>query len=241
VLLLVLGMLCTGCSEETSQETTVAPTMDTVAVTFQLNNGDGNIVLDVEKGTLFQNPPVPQKRACEFAGWYLGETLWDPKTNIVDKPIQLTAKWTLAEDAFQNDPNAAVRAEGTDIRVCSFNILSPDRGAKHPLAERPKGFANMASRYQPDVIGIQEYDSPWHPALLEAFEDTGYQLVSGDSYKINGVGTSRQLLYRTDKLTLIEFGLEDCAVGSDYNGRFIWALFETKDEAKQRFVAVSVH
>lgn len=235
-------MVFCGCGRDGSSKEPSVPA-EMVTVTFQLNNGQPDVVLEAEKGTCVQNPPTPTKSGCEFAGWYQELNPWKPDSKPVEKDTVLAAKWKLTPETFLPDPNAAVRAEGSDVRVCSFNILSPLRGAKHPLGDRPQCFLDTALSYLPDVIGIQEYDEPWHPAFLKTFKNSGYRLVTGNLDTVNGIRTTRELAYRADRLTLLEHGITSCPVNSieSYNGRFIWALFETKDSARQRFIVVSLH
>ena len=239
LLLLSVAMVLCACGTA-SEEPSVPP--ETVVVTFQLNNGQPDAVLEVEKGTTVQNPPVPTKPGCEFAGWFQELNPWKLESKPLTEDTVLSAKWKLTPDTFLRSPNAAVRADDTDVRICSFNILSPLRGAKHPLADRPQHFLDTALAYLPDVIGIQEYDEPWHPAFLKAFKNSGYRLVTGQTDTVDGIRTTRELAYRTDRLTLLEHGITDCPISSiSYNGRFIWALFETKDTARQKFIVVSLH
>jgi len=229
-LLLNLTLLCGGCKP------------NTVEVTFQPNNGDPVVTVNVEKGALIENAPTPKKRACNFLGWYQGETAWDLATNTVSESITLTAKWTLSEDAFEKDPNAGTRAEGTDIRVCSFNILSPEAGAKLPIAGRDTGFLHFTQEYLPDVIALQEFNSQWYAAFANTFQDTEYQLVNADNHAIGKYNVNVTLAYRTSALTLMRCDSYSYQVSDNKSARTVtWALFEKKDGSKQQFIALSTH
>lgn len=246
LLLAALTLLLCACAAEKPTQTTepnTTPAKEMVTVTFQPNNGDGATVLEVEKGKLVENPPVPQKRACKFAGWYLDEnTPWDPATTPVDKTTTLTAKWTLAENAFEKDPNAGKRAEGTQLRLCSFNTLLPTVGSKVPVAGRDEGLRNMVNEYQPDVIAFQEFNEDWAKAFQTLFADTAYRLISGDEVTVKGKPVNCTIAYRTDVLTLVDFDSFPYEQGENPISRVLtWAVFETKDESKQRFVATTTH
>ena len=87
----VLAMLLCACAGQPSE--TTAPTEsvpDTVEVTFQPNNGDALTVFSVKKGTTAPEAPVPEKRACVFSGWYMGETKWDPSAPV-EADVTVTA------------------------------------------------------------------------------------------------------------------------------------------------------
>jgi len=233
-LLLNTMLLCCGCTPEM------------VEVTFQPNNGDAVATVKVEKGlaidTNLDGIPVPQKRACEFVGWYLNageetEKAWDFATDTVSEPITLTAKWKLTEDAYELDPNASVRAEGTDIRVCSYNVLLDKFESVTP--DRDKGLRNMILNYGMDVIAMQEYDAMWFSAFQSIFPENEYEMVTGDSPTFRGELITSTIAYRTSTLTLLDYGHHLYLDGS---GRaFSWGLFETKDESKQQFIATSTH
>jgi len=244
LLLTALSLLLCACAAEKPAQTTApdtTPKKEMVSVTFQPNNGDGATVLEVEKGKLVENPPVPQKRACKFAGWYLdGNTPWDPAAMPVDKTTTLTAKWTLAENAFEKDPNAGNRAEGTQLRVCSFNTLLPTVGKKVPVAGRDTGLRNMVNEYQPDVIAFQEFNEDWAKAFQTLFADTAYRLISGDEVTVKGKTVGNTLAYNSAVLTLVEYGSFPYAISDSTVSRVLtWAVFETKDG--KRFIATSTH
>jgi len=242
VFVLVLVLICGGCGVG-SQTETKAPSANTVAVTFQPNNGDATVVLNVEKGALIQGAPVPEKRACEFIGWYLNEeTPWDLSADTVEETMMLTAKWKLAADAYERDPNAGTRAEGTQIRIMSYNVRIPI-GDNMPISpERDVGVLHTTQAYLPDVLALQEFPIEWNYAFRNVFADTDYRLVSGDNPTINGLEANCNLAYNTKVLNLVEFDSFGYMVTDSPKARVLtWALFETKDASKQRFLVTTTH
>ena len=234
----VLAMLLCACAGQPSE--TTAPTEsvpDTVEVTFQPNNGDALTVFTVKKGTTAPEAPVPEKRACVFSGWYMGETKWDPSAPV-EADVTVTARWALAEDAFAPDPNAGKRAEGTDLRVCSFNTLLSSVGSMAPVSpKRDAAFQEMVSIYGPDIIALQEQGSDWFDALLGVFSGTDYKLITGKYPSFGGGSTANNMAYNSAVLELLEANLYEYIVGRN----MVWAVFETKDDAKQQLIAVSTH
>jgi len=231
-LFLQIALLCCGCTPEM------------VEVTFQPNNGDAVATVKVEKGlaidTNLDGIPVPQKRACEFVGWYLNageetEKAWDFVTDTVSEPITLTAKWKLTENFLETDPNAGTKSEGTDLRVMSYNTLLPDVGAMIPIQPgRDTGLHTTIMTYLPDVVGLQEFNNDWYWDFVEVFRGDDYA-VTGPSY--DGKFLSNPIAYRTSTLNMLEYGRYDYMI----ERCFSWALFETKDENKTQFIVTSTH
>ena len=247
LLALALGLGCCGCgsqapaTETTPSESQPAPLQDPVKVTLQPNNGDAATVLQVEQGTLVQDLPIPTKRACAFVGWTQGDDLWDAARPI-EKAVTLIARWTLSSNAFRKDPNAGVRAEGTALRVCSFNTLLPTVGSKVPVAGRDASLFNMVTAYKPDVIAFQEFNAEWADGFRTVFAGTDYRLISGDSSKVNGKTVNCTLVYNASVLTLVEYDSFPYAASDSKVSRVLtWALFETTGEAKNRFIATTTH
>ena len=237
--LLILGACAPGNAGETTAPAT-EPKPDMVKVTIQPNNGDPSIVTEVEKGSKLSDLPAPTKRACVLSGWVLSSgQAYDPDTAI-EKNISVTAQWALAENAFQKDPNAGTRAEGTNIRVCSFNTLLPTVGSKVPVAGRDAGLFNMVSEYQPDVIAFQEFNADWADGFRTVFANTDYRLISGESSEVNGKTVTNTLAYNAAVLTLVEYDSFPYEVSDSTVSRVLtWAVFETKDG--KRFIATSTH
>jgi len=239
VLALSVILLCCACaglpSETAAPTETTAP--DTVTVTYQPNNGDPTSVFTVEKGSAAPEAPTPEKRACVFSGWYVGETKWDPSAPV-EADVTVSARWALAENAFDPDPNAGIRAEGTDLRVCSFNTLSPSVGSNIPVSpDRDTAFKELIDIYAPDIVALQEQGENWFYALRSIFADTDYQMITGKYPSFAGLSSTNNMAYNSAVLELLDANIYEYFVGRN----MVWAVFETKDEAKQQFIAVSTH
>lgn len=237
--LIVTLLLCCACAANPPAETTQPiPTEPPIQVTYQPNNGDPVIVVDAEKGALATGAPTPQKRACEFVGWFCGDKQWDFAKDTISESVTLTAKWTLAENAFAPDPNAGKRAEGTSLRVCSFNTLLSSVGAMTPVSpKRDAAFQEMISAYAPDIIALQEQGEDWFTALRGVFADTDYEMITGQYPTFGGISGVNNMAYNSAVLELVDANIYEYLVGRN----MVWAVFETKDAAKQRIIAVSTH
>jgi len=242
--LIVTLLLCCACAVISPAETTLPeatqpePTQPPIQVTYQPNNGDPLVVVDTEKGALATGAPTPQKRACEFAGWFCGDRQWDFAKDTVSESVTLTARWTLAENAFDPDPNAGTRAEGTDLRVCSFNTLLSSVGSMHPVSpKRDAAFSELINAYAPDIIALQEQGEDWFTALLGIFTGTDYKMITG-SHPTFGLSSGvNNMAYNSAVLELVEANIHEYLVGRN----MVWAVFETKDAAKQKILALSTH
>ncbi len=222
-------LLCCACREPPVENT------NTIEVTFVLKNGSPDIVLNVPEGSVITNAPVPEKRACKFTGWYHGDNIdWDLEKDVVTKPITLRAKWELLPEAAVRDPNAGVRAEGTDIRVCTFNVLKSQAKNATPIADRIDYMVDFLKDYQMDIIALQEFCGTWKDAFRDNAAALNYSLVS---FSMSDPASAfNDIAYRTDKLAVIDCGkyAYELIGGDTYD--FVWAMFETKDDAKQRFI-----
>ena len=238
VLALILCLICCACAGQPSE--TTAPTetaANTVTVTFQPHNGDALTVFTLEKGAAAPEAPSPQKRACVFAGWYVGEAKWDPSAPV-EADVTVEARWTLAEDAFAPDPNAGIRADGTDLRVCTFNTLSPSVGSMVPVSpDRDAAVKELLNVYGPDIIALQEQGENWFNALTDVFSGTDYKLITGKYPSFGGGSSMNNMVYNSAVLELLDANLYEYIVGRN----MVWAVFETKDEAKQQLIVVSTH
>lgn len=232
LLLASILLLCCACSEPLAVNT------NTVEVTFVLKNGDADIVLNVPEGSVITNAPVPEKRACKFTGWYHGDNIdWDLEKDVVTKPITLRAKWELLPEAAQRDPNAGVKAEGTDLRVCTFNALKAQATNATPVADRIGYMMDMLADYDMDIIAFQEFCGSWKEAFRLNAGDLNYKLIS---HSMSDTASAfHEIAYRSDKLTLVDSGKHTYELIGNYVNDFVWALFETKDDAKQRFIVTS--
>lgn len=134
------------------------------------------------------------------------------------------------------------------LKVMTFNVrYASDDGAERWAVRRPV-MAELIRRAAPDVIGTQELLQRQGDDLVAALP--GYRWFGRD--RRGGHGDEHMgILYRTDRLTLIDHGdfwLSDTpdVVGSQSWGTDLprmvnWAVFETKGDRSRRFLFVDTH
>ena len=176
-------------------------------------------------------------------GWYNGEELWDFDYDIVFDDITLRAKWVFEDSFFEPKENASARAESTDVRMMSFNILSYKYNNQPPVdATRIANVTDTISRYLPDVVALQECDEKWYAGLNSNL--SGYKFVNYDTEDQNKVGdyvNYSTIIYNTETLELIEWEQTPLPTSDNVSGRNITvAVFRNKESGKV-FVCMSTH
>ena len=137
-----------------------------------------------------------------------------------------------AFDALKEQDNA--RAEGTDVRVMSVNVLVHIKSwGGLPVRPRDQMLEEFTRHYAPEVVALQEMCSEWDKYFPERVEDT-YALVHDKSIKTN-------LMYDKQKLTLLDGGVFEYSQKDGSGCRACaWGVFEIKESGK-RFAATSTH
>ena len=129
-------------------------------------------------------------------------------------------------------------AEGAEMRIMSFNILSEYYGPKVGVEERKNIVMATILTYSPDVLGLQETTAAWQKALNPMFEGK-YAFV--DTKTERGKTNMSPLVYNLEKVTLLEHGVKTLASGNSENMRVIsWGYFERKSDGK-RFIVANTH
>ncbi len=211
-----------------------------IDVTFDFRNGSEPYSYVAEAGSLITPPEEPQNRGLVFAGWYSGKTKWDFEKDTVSEDITLTAKWDFTEGFYEEDAKAGVRAEGSDIRIMSFNILASDWSNKPKVEGRDDLLRDVVSRYLPDVIGMQEVNAEWYASLGKEFGT--YKFVNEGKNKIWGNVNYSTIAYNTETVNLVKWGQSAFVVNYNKNCRnLMWAIFEMKEEPGKRFMVTSTH
>jgi endonuclease/exonuclease/phosphatase family metal-dependent hydrolase len=96
------------------------------------------------------------------------------------------------------DPTNGTRADGTDVRVMSYNVrLNLDYGK---LENRVEGVRVDILQYAPDIIGLQEDTGVWHNNLTLA----GYTVIKPTDSLANDV--ERSAIFYKNGLTCKESG-----------------------------------
>lgn len=148
--------------------------------------------------------------------------------------------------AVKTNP-APERAEGTDIRVVTFNLRYTGTG-KTSVAFREKLLIPQLKEYNPDSMGFQEATVEWMGFLRNGFKDYGYVGRHRDDGMLKG--EANPIFYRKDKYDLIDYDTfwlsktPDKAGSSDWNSGSVrictYAVLENK-ETKERYVHFNTH
>ena len=163
-------------------------------------------------------------------------TVWHPLA-----PVSLTA-W---EEAYVSSPmvttDRAEVAEGTDLRIMSYNILNQDYVPDNPLPpERDEEFAAVLFYYMPDVVGVQEANLAWHESFDLLFGPSGLYLPACRYH--DGENTAQTtFLYNPLTVKLIDEYVIHYTDWDDSDIRVVsFAVFEKLSDGK-RFVMTNTH
>ncbi len=151
--------------------------------------------------------------------------------NVLLNGKEVNSSYRFTEDA--------TLAEGADIRVMSYNILSEEWAEEAKVLDgRDTASVATIMYFAPDVVGLQEVSANWYKRIDNLF---------GDKYKIvDRQNTKKQtnyspLAYNTEKVKVIEHGVKEYSVGNSTKLRLMsWALFEKLDSGK-RFIVINTH
>ena len=161
---------------------------------------------------------------------YSNRLLVDADVNIIESLIAYADGYDFADSTD--------RAEGTDARVMSFNILCELWDAKAPVKGRDLTVTAVIHRYAPDVIGLQEVSDNWYKAFDSLFFGK-YEFTDRKNSK--GQTNFSTLAYNKETVNLIDHGVVNYSVGNSTQLRLVtWGLFEKKDTGK-RFIVMSTH
>lgn len=212
-----------------------------VPVTFKLNNGFGEVVVEMDEGIPMKNAPTPTMRGATFIGWANGKAMWDLKKDNVTEGLVLSARWAVSEEGKNPDPNAGVLSEGTDLRVCSFNVLKCEGANTTDVKPRIQGLLDMMVNYKMDIVSFQEFDQYWRSYFTSRAkqQELPYKLIS-QSFKNGETSAFHNIAYNTDTVNLITCGVVPYETPSGYKSDFVWAQFETKTAEKQQFIVISM-
>ena len=229
----------------------VFPGEQIATVTFDTNGANVNIPAQTvsvgDKITKPENPTYTYKRGkvydYVFENWYLGETVWDFDNDTVKEDMVLKANYTYQDSFFAVDEHASERTASTKARIMSFNVLSGDWNNKPAVDDtRANQVFDTIERYQPDVIGLQEFDSKWYTKASTLLN--GFELVNKDNNKIGDTVNYTTLAYNTETLSLIEYTqtkLPTCSTKKCRN--VIIAAFEfiAGDYIGEKFIVSNTH
>ncbi len=217
-----------------------APDDGKIDVTFDFMNGTPAYSIRVEPDSLLEEPVSPENRGLIFNGWYLDKTKWDFEKDTVTEALTLKAKWKFSETFFDEKEDAHIKTDGANLRIMSFNILASDWNNNPAVKGRDELAVDVITRYQPDVIGMQEVNAEWYASLNENFGT--YKLVNADNNKIGKHVNYSTIAYNTETVRLVEYSQKAFAVNYNKNCRnLMWAVFESISEPSKRFIVTSTH
>ena len=125
----------------------------------------------------------------------------------------------------------APRADGTELRVMTYNILAnywTDYIATDLRYEPLKGVIDV---YDPDIIGLQEVCAQWSNKIYSKLSDT-YAFVNQKTPDGKFVNLSA-IIYKKDKFEVVETGLEYLTPQGPNHIRLVnWAIFKDKATGK---------
>ena len=152
----------------------------------------------VEKGQLQIVCGGP--RSARLGAYFLVDTVFKDSTATLATGTHLATD--LSTDKVEHK-------EGTDFRIMTANLLaqsadSIDKG--FPLSvERFEIFARILVDYTPDLVGVQEADSTYHPYIshyLEIVNETYGLEYTATERKYKGKDICNFVIYRADKYKL---------------------------------------
>lgn len=126
----------------------------------------------------------------------------------------------------------ASRAEGSDVRVMSVNMLvHMESWGGEPVEPRAQLAEKFFEHYAPDVVALQELCGDWYKCLKGRLD--GYAYVHDGKTKTN-------MIYDADRLTLVDSGYFEYDKRDSSGCRAVaWGVFLTEDE--QKFAVTSTH
>ncbi|MCQ2354945.1 MAG: endonuclease/exonuclease/phosphatase family protein [Clostridia bacterium] len=140
------------------------------------------------------------------------------------------------------------RTEGAELRIMSNNVWNCDSNRKEwsdigencSASVRSYGFAAVYTAYYPDVIGFQEMSYNMINFIKKKLRDAGCEYTHL-TYTTGSANPCTSLLYRSDRLNLLEQGHHDFDYKNDSKSKgYTWGYFEMKDSGK-RFIVLSTH
>lgn len=131
--------------------------------------------------------------------------------------------------------DSPILAEGANLRIMSYNILSEEWNDKTPVEGRKHSIASTILYFSPDVVGLQEVSANWHQVLPELIVSK-YGMVRPQNTK--GQSSYTCMAYHKEKVKLLDSGNDYYSVGSGGTKiRLVtWGYFEKIDTGKKFFV-----
>ena len=138
---------------------------------------------------------------------------------------------------WAQDSEGQPRAEGTDLRIISFNILTEKWGGTD-TSPRAELLGVMLENYRPDAVGIQEVCEIWMRMIPYYCGD--YKLIC--TKRPDGVENYSSILYDSAKYEVVDQGVIPYSMTDNKFCRNMgWAVFKEIGSEKPAFGLVSTH
>ena len=143
-------------------------------------------------------------------------------------------------DVSANIPT--VTQKNGELRIMYHNVWGWNESATNPTEQRNEMMINVYAEYNADILCLQEVTHQMRlnkdVPLLKGMEKYGYAEVEFEPIK--NLYTATPILYKTDKVKVIDKGLIKFDFGGGQDKFITWAVFETLEGGKKLGV-ISVH
>ena len=156
---------------------------------------------------------------AEFVAKYLGKATEDGTVNITDQ----NGNYYKVSDA--------PRAEGSEMRVMTYNILAAHWTEYMDVQLRYEPFKAVLDTYDPDIVGLQEVCTKWIQLLNNGISDK-YGIIhprTPDNLHPN----FSVIIYKKDRFEVVKQGLEYLTPqGPNYIRLVNWVILKDKQTGK---------
>ena len=127
------------------------------------------------------------------------------------------------------DSAAESPADGADMRIMSFNILSERYSTVDYTASRAELLGILLEAYRPDIAGLQEACANWRKYLVIYGGD--YRLINAT--RPDGGENDSVIIYDTARYELVDNGVVPYSAKNGLYGRNIsWGVFRSRESGK---------
>lgn len=89
------------------------------------------------------------------------------------------------------------------LKVMNFNICCGDDPGGNTIAERAPRIGKIIKKYDPDIIGLQEYTPNWAPFITETI-GSSYEIFN--KYRAKNSAESTPILWKKDRFKCLKYG-----------------------------------
>ncbi|MBR2024876.1 MAG: InlB B-repeat-containing protein, partial [Clostridia bacterium] len=110
IICLIFAFLLVSCDSSSQDSENNENDTEKIKVTFDLNDGSGNVLRQkVNQGENLQKPSDPKREGYTFCGWLSGRQYWDFENGKVTREIMLVAHWLNDDDfSFVDDGETCI-------------------------------------------------------------------------------------------------------------------------------------